>query len=97
MFGGSFAGAGFCLNAFPFELLAAEDVGPVEAIRRSVELIRKRSTPRSTRREIEEAASLVCRVEKTRWPVSAAWMAYWAVSGSRTSPTMITSGSWRRM
>ena len=46
---------------------------------------------------MEEEASLVCRVEKTRWPVSAAWMAYWAVSLSRISPTMMTSGSWRRM
>ncbi len=39
-----------------------------------VELIRKRSTPRSSRRVMAEAASLVCRVEKTRWPVSAAWI-----------------------
>jgi hypothetical protein len=31
-----------------------------------VELTRKRSMPRSARREMEEAASLVWRVEKTR-------------------------------
>ena len=43
------------------------------------------------------AASLVCRVENTRWPVSAAWMAISAVSASRISPTMMTSGSWRRI
>ncbi len=42
-------------------------------------------------------ASLVCSVEKTRWPVSAAWMAISAVSRSRISPTMMTSGSWRTM
>ncbi len=42
-------------------------------------------------------ASLVWSVEKTRCPVSAAWMAISAVSRSRISPTMITSGSWRTM
>ena len=42
-------------------------------------------------------ASLVCSVENTRWPVSAAWMAISAVSRSRISPTMMTSGSWRTM
>ena len=42
-------------------------------------------------------ASLVCSVENTRWPVSAAWMAISAVSWSRISPTMITSGSCRTM
>ena len=36
-------------------------------------------------------------VVKTRCPVRADWTAIWAVSGSRTSPTMILSGSWRRM
>ncbi|OPZ25756.1 MAG: hypothetical protein BWZ01_02375 [Deltaproteobacteria bacterium ADurb.BinA179] len=39
------------------------------------------------------AESLVCRVENTRWPVRAAWMAISAVSRSRISPTRITSGS----
>ena len=32
-------------------------------------------------------------VISTRWPVRAAWIATWAVSESRTSPTMMTSGS----
>ena len=31
----------------------------------------------------------------TRWPVSAAWIAESADSGSRISPMKITSGSWR--
>jgi hypothetical protein len=44
---------------------------------------------------IAPGASLVCRVEKTRWPVSDAWSASSAVSGSRISPTMTMSGSWR--
>ena len=39
----------------------------------------------------------MCRVENTRWPVNAAWIAYCAVSPSRISPTMMTSGSCRRM
>src|SRR5216110_2622647 len=38
----------------------------------------------------------VWRVEKTRWPVSAAWSATDIVSGSRISPTRMTSGSSRR-
>ncbi len=42
-------------------------------------------------------ASLVCRVEKTRCPVNAERIAMSAVSRSRTSPTMMTSGSWRTM
>ena len=41
------------------------------------------------------AASIVCIVEKTRWPDSAALSAVWAVSASRSSPIRITSGSWR--
>ena len=40
--------------------------------------------------------SWVCRVAKTRWPVSAAVSAVWMVSRSRISPTRMTSGSWRR-
>src|SRR6266480_3256020 len=40
-----------------------------------------------------EGASLVCSVESTRWPVSADSTAICAVSRSRISPTMITSGS----
>ena len=41
-------------------------------------------------------ASLVWSVLKTSWPVSDDWMAIVAVSWSRISPTMITSGSCRR-
>ncbi len=41
-------------------------------------------------------ASLVWRVARTKWPVREAWMASCAVSGSRISPTRMTSGSWRR-
>ena len=62
-----------------------------------VDAMRKLSTPRSPSREIADVASLVWRVEKTRWPVSAAWMAYRAVSESRISPTMMMSGSCRKM
>ncbi len=40
--------------------------------------------------------SFVWSVVSTMCPVSAAWTACWAVSASRTSPTMTTSGSWRR-
>ncbi len=40
-------------------------------------------------------ALLVCRVENTRCPVSAAVITVAIVSGSRISPTMMTSGSWR--
>ena len=42
-------------------------------------------------------ASLVCSVESTRWPVSAAVSAVAMVSASRISPTRITSGVWRMM
>ena len=51
------------------------------------------SRPISIRRVIPLAASLVCRVEKTRCPVRATRIAISAVSKSRTSPTIITSGS----
>src|ERR1700686_2196079 len=50
----------------------------------------------STRRVSVCGASLVCRVESTRWPVWAALIAISAVSRSRTSPTITMSGSWRR-
>jgi hypothetical protein len=56
---------------------------------------RKGSRPMLTRRVIELGASLVWSVERTRWPVSAAWTAMCAVSMSRISPSMTTSGSWR--
>ena len=41
-------------------------------------------------------ALFVCSVLNTRWPVSDASMPVDAVSSSRISPTMITSGSARR-
>ena len=62
----------------------------------NVEVIRNGSTPMSIRRVTAAAALLVCRVERMVWPVSAACTATWAVSRSRISPTIITSGSWRR-
>ena len=46
-------------------------------------------------RPIVSAASIVCIVERTRCPDSAAWRAVCAVSASRSSPIRITSGSWR--
>ena len=55
----------------------------------------RRSPKRSTNRCTVSAASIVCIVQITRWPVSAARRAVIAVSSSRTSPIMITSGSWR--
>ena len=48
-------------------------------------------------RSIDWAELLVWRVEKTRWPVSAAVMTVWIVAQSRISPTMMTSGSCRIM
>ena len=56
---------------------------------------RYRGTPISTRRLTAAEASLVCSVLNTRWPVMAASAAILAVSRSRISPTMITSGSAR--
>ena len=52
--------------------------------------------PMLSRRVTVAGASLVCSVESTRWPVSAALTAISAVSKSRISPTMMMSGSWRR-
>ena len=51
------------------------------------------SAPMSTSRPMLLSASLVCRVDSTRCPVNAALKACSAVSLSRISPTMITSGS----
>ena len=51
--------------------------------------------PMSMRRAMTPGASLVCSVESTRWPVSAAFTAMSAVSPSRISPTRQMSGSWR--
>ena len=42
-----------------------------------------------------DCASAVCRVEISRWPVSAAFIAVSIVSASRISPIMMTSGSCR--
>src|ERR1044071_728726 len=55
------------------------------------------SRPRSISRVTALAASFVCTVLSTRWPVTEARNAIWAVSRSRISPIMITSGSWRRI
>ena len=52
--------------------------------------------PMFIRRLIVLGASLVCSVESTRWPVSAALTAISAVSKSRISPTRMMFGSWRR-
>ena len=46
-------------------------------------------------RSTVEAAVVVCRVPKTRWPVSAVSMAMETVSRSRISPTRMMSGSSR--
>src|SRR5215212_7141979 len=51
---------------------------------------------KSMMRLIVSEASSVCRVDSTRWPVSAALSAVWTVSSSRISPIRIVSGSWRR-
>ena len=51
----------------------------------------------SIRRVTAPGASLVCSVASTRWPVSEACTAICAVSRSRISPIITTSGSWRRM
>ena len=53
--------------------------------------------PRSSRRGMALIASFVCSVLKTRCPVIAAWTAISAVSWSRISPIITTSGSWRRI
>ena len=59
------------------------------------EAIRNGSIPMSVSRAGAIGASLVCRVESTRCPVSADWIAICAVSLSRISPTISTSGSER--
>src|SRR5207253_2835316 len=58
-------------------------------------IIRRRScgAKKSMIRLIESVALMVCNVENTRWPVSAAVSAVFTVSTSRTSPTRMTSGS----
>ena len=57
--------------------------------------VRNGSTPISVRRVRVLAASLVWMVASTMCPVRAACIMIWAVSPSRTSPIMITSGSER--
>ena len=59
------------------------------------EALRKGSMFISVRRVMADGASFVWSVESTRWPVSADSIAILAVSPSRISPTMITSGSAR--
>jgi len=51
----------------------------------------------STNRCNADTESVACRDDSTKWPVRADWTAIRAVSTSRTSPTRMTSGSWRRM
>ena len=53
---------------------------------------RNGSTPMSMSRVKLEIASLVCTVDNTMWPVRAERIAISAVSRSRISPIMITSG-----
>ncbi len=50
---------------------------------------------KSMTRVIVSAASVVCSVDITKWPVSEADRAAPTVSESRISPTRTTSGSWR--
>ena len=57
-------------------------------IARTADETRNGWTPISTRRATALGASFVCNVEKTRWPVSEALMAMFAVSTSRISPIM---------
>ena len=90
------------------ELLGGRAVGlaAVRAERRAsrwastavtAEPVRNGSTPISLRRVSAPGASFVCSVERTKWPVSADSIEIFAVSTSRISPTMITSGSERRI
>ena len=57
---------------------------------------RSSALKKSRMRPTDWAALVVCRVERTRCPVSAALMAAVKLVASRISPIMITSGSWRR-
>ena len=54
-----------------------------------------RSVPgkKSSTREMDCGASMVCRVDRTRCPVSAALIAARKLMASRISPIMMTSGS----
>ena len=62
----------------------------------TAEATTKGSTPISVSRVIALGASFVCSVERTKWPVSAARIEISAVSRSRISPTITTSGSLRK-
>ena len=53
--------------------------------------------PISIKRGKIPAAEFVWSVENTKWPVKAACTAKFAVSASRISPTITTSGSWRKI
>ena len=55
------------------------------------------STPMFRKRPSTSSTLLAWTVVNTRWPVSAELIAICAVSVSRISPTMILSGSWRRI
>ena len=48
------------------------------------------------KRLMVDGASLVCSVDKTMWPVSAAFTPISAVSKSRISPTRMMFGSCRK-
>ena len=54
------------------------------------------SQPKSNKRVIVSTELFVCSVLNTKWPVRDASIAISAVSLSRISPTMMTSGSARR-
>ena len=57
---------------------------------------RNGSMPMFIKRLMVEGASLVCSVESTKCPVSAAFTAISAVSKSRISPTRMMFGSCRK-
>ena len=65
-------------------------------IRMTDEAMLNAGTPILARRVSVVGASLVCKVLNTMCPVCAALIEMSAVSRSRISPTMITSGSWRK-
>ena len=56
----------------------------------------KGATPMLASRVSVDGASLVWSVDRSRWPVCAAFTEISAVSRSRISPTMMMSGSCRR-
>ena len=74
---------------------SARAAGPGRRRRRRA--VTNGSTPISFSRVTAPGASFVCMVERTKWPVSAASIEIRAVSPSRISPTITTSGSERRI